>query len=110
MPGDENRQARNRICLATGYVRIRQGRIAQHREWMIRTFAIGLGISTFRVIIPFLMMPPLGATFPEARNTVVWLGFAVNIVVAEAWINVTRLHPQPEPKPAPSRQRVLQTS
>ncbi len=98
------------ICLATGYVRIRQGRIAQHREWMIRTFAIGLGISTFRVILPFLMMPPLRATFPEAWNTVIWLGFAINIITAEVWINVTRRQPQPLSVAAPARKRVLQTT
>jgi uncharacterized membrane protein len=98
------------ICLATGYVRIRQRRIAQHREWMIRTLAIGLGISTFRVMIPLLIMPPLGASFPEAWNTVVWLAFAINIITAEVWINVTRRQPQSLPAAAPGRQRVLQTT
>src|SRR5262249_44828638 len=33
------------ICLVQGYVCIRRREIALHREWMIRTFAIGLGIS-----------------------------------------------------------------
>jgi uncharacterized membrane protein len=78
-------------ALVKGYVCIRRCQIAQHREWMIRTFAIGLGISTFRLLIPFLMMPPLGATFVEAWDTAVWLGFGINIVAAEVWINVTRL-------------------
>ncbi len=36
---------------------------------------------------------PLGATFPEAWDTVVWLGFGINLVVAEIWINVTRPGP-----------------
>ncbi|MEX0676553.1 MAG: DUF2306 domain-containing protein [Pirellulales bacterium] len=98
------------VCLAQGYRRIRHRQIAQHREWMIRTFAIGLGISTFRVMIPFLMMPPLNATFPEAWDTVVWLAFAVNVIVAEAWINVTRRQPQPVPRTAPIREHVLQTT
>jgi uncharacterized membrane protein len=98
------------ICLATGYVRIRQRRIAQHREWMIRTLAIGLGISTFRVILPLLMVPPLGATFPEAWNTVIWLAFAINIITAEVWINVTRRQPQSLSTAAPARQRVLQST
>jgi uncharacterized membrane protein len=78
------------ICLVKGYLHIRRYEIAQHREWMIRAFAIGLGISTFRVLIPLLMMPPLRATFPEAWDTVTWLGFVLNVIVAEAWINVTR--------------------
>ena len=78
------------ICLVKGYVHILRREIPQHREWMIRAFAIGLGISTFRVLIPLLMMPPLRATFPEAWDTVTWLGFTLNAVIAEAWINVTR--------------------
>jgi uncharacterized membrane protein len=81
------------VCLVQGYRTIRRRQIAAHREWMIRTFAIGLGISTFRVLIPLLMMPPLRATFPEAWDTVTWLGFAINMVVAETWINVTRRQP-----------------
>jgi hypothetical protein len=36
------------------------------------------------------MMPPLSATFPEAWDTVVWLGFIVNVAAAELWINLTR--------------------
>lgn len=78
------------VALVKGYLHVRRREIAQHREWMIRLFAIGLGISTFRVLIPLLMMPPLRATFTEAWDTVVWLGFALNIVVAETWINLTR--------------------
>jgi hypothetical protein len=80
------------ICIVKGYWHIRRFEIAQHREWMMRAFAIGLGISTFRVLIPLLMMPPLNATFPEAWDTVTWLGFVLNAAVADVWINVTRRH------------------
>ena len=78
------------LALVMGYIRIRQRQIAKHREWMIRVFALGLGISTFRVLLPLLMLPPLNATFPEAWDSVVWLGFTINIFVAEVWINLTR--------------------
>jgi uncharacterized membrane protein len=94
------------VCLAQGYRRIRRRQIDKHREWMIRTLAIGLGISTFRVLLPVLMA--FGITFPEAWDTVVWLGFLINAVVAEVWINVTRRRPQPVPTRGPSRERVLQ--
>jgi uncharacterized membrane protein len=76
------------ISLGKGYLHIRRFEIAQHREWMIRGFAIGLGISTFRVLLPVLMV--FGASFTEAWDTVVWLGFAINLVLAEMWINLTR--------------------
>ena len=52
------------VCLVQCDRRIRQRRIAPHREWIIGAFAIGLGISTFRVMTSSVMMPPLRATFP----------------------------------------------
>lgn len=89
------------LALFKGYTSVRRGQYAIHREWMIRAFAIGLGISTFRVLIPLLMIPPIRASFPEAWDTVVWLGFVINVTAAETWINLTR-------QPAPIR-RVVRT-
>jgi hypothetical protein len=90
------------VSLVKGYLHIRRFEIAEHREWMIRAFAIGLGISTFRVALPVLML--LGASFTEAWDTVTWLGFAINLVIAEVWINLTRreaARPARVPIPAP---------
>ncbi|MEX2111903.1 MAG: DUF2306 domain-containing protein [Pirellulales bacterium] len=78
------------VALVQGYRHIRRREIAQHREWMIRLFALGLGISSFRLIVPLLMMLPLGATFTEAWDAAVWLGFVGNVTIAEVWINLTR--------------------
>lgn len=83
------------VCLVQAYRAIRRRDIAQHREWMIRTFALGLGISSFRLFIPLLMMPPIGASFVEAWDTVTWLAFVVHAVAAEVWINLTRRVPKP---------------
>jgi uncharacterized membrane protein len=88
------------LALFKGYTSIRRHQYALHREWMIRAFAIGLGISTFRVLIPLLMIPPIRASFPEAWDTVVWLGFVINVTAAETWINLTR-------QPAPARSAAL---
>ena len=57
--------------------------VRQHREWMIRTFSLAMGVATVRVFL-ILLRPVMGfgASF--------WLGFSVNLVVAEAWINHTR--------------------
>lgn len=96
------------IALVQGYRTIRRREIARHREWMIRCFAIGLGISTFRVLIPLLMLPPIEATFSEAWETVAWLGFAINIVAAETWINLTRKMPLQVPLRSLASERVLQ--
>ena len=63
--------------------------ITAHREWIIRNFSIGLGIATLRVFyIPFLLlsnMDPL-TFFP----IIIWLGFGINIIIAELWIRSTR--------------------
>jgi uncharacterized membrane protein len=96
------------IALVQGYRTIRRREIAKHREWMIRCFAIGLGISTFRVLIPLLMLPPIEASFSEAWETVAWLGFAINIVAAETWINLTRKQPLEVTLRRPVREHVLQ--
>ena len=81
------------VTLVQGYRTIRRRDIARHREWMIRCFAIGLGIATFRVLIPLLMLPPIEASFSEAWETVAWLGFVINLGAAELWINLTRRRP-----------------
>ncbi|MGH3148670.1 MAG: DUF2306 domain-containing protein, partial [Rubrobacter sp.] len=44
------------LALVKGFLHVRAGRVALHREWMIRAFAIGLSIATMRLIfIPALM-------------------------------------------------------
>src|SRR5918998_509356 len=37
------------LALGKGFVHIRAGRVASHREWMIRAFAIALSIATMRL-------------------------------------------------------------
>jgi uncharacterized membrane protein len=52
------------LCaLIKGFSHVRAGRVALHREWMIRAFALGLAIATARVILfPALLIT---ATDPE---------------------------------------------
>lgn len=77
------------VCLAKAYWHVRSARIQLHREWMIRGFAIGLGVSTLRVILVlgevFIDLP-----FVEAFPISVWLGFSINTLAAEVWVNLTR--------------------
>jgi uncharacterized membrane protein len=80
------------IAIARAYVLIRRRQVRKHREWMIRAFALGLGIATFRLLLPILNSPLIGASFMEAWDTVTWLGFSINLLVAEAWIGFTRDH------------------
>ena len=56
--------------------------IKHHRAWMIRAFAIGLSISTMRIFfIPAYMLFGIPSNFTIALG--MWIGFIVNIIVAE---------------------------
>lgn len=77
------------VALGKGFYHVRRREIALHREWMIRMFAIGLAIATVRPIVgmffAFSNLSPhdfFGIAF--------WLGFSIQFLVAEVWINCTR--------------------
>jgi hypothetical protein len=81
------------VALVKGFVHIRAGRVALHREWMIRAFAIGLAVATQRVIfIPALLAVADPTQGPVAMLSAVSFSaaFVVHASVAEAWIRLTR--------------------
>lgn len=72
---------------------IRRKEVRLHREWMIRTFALAMGVASIRVFIGlFTALLELG--LEEVFGASFWLGFGVNLLVAEAWINHTRMDGQ----------------
>ena len=82
------------VCLIKAYRFIRRKQVARHREWMIRAYAVGLGVATTRPIV--------GAFFAFRRLTpheffgiAFWLGFTTTFLAAEAWIDYTRHSLQP---------------
>ncbi len=81
------------IALVKGFLDIRAGRAEQHREWMIRAFAIGLSIATMRLIfIPALMI--VGNPTDEQIATLSIVSFTaaffLHALAAEIWIRKTR--------------------
>lgn len=83
------------FALVNGFVHIRAGRVAQHREWMLRAFAIGLSIATQRLIfIPSLFAA--GVVGPSDGRVVTlslaaWsAALVVHSAMAEVWIHRTR--------------------
>jgi uncharacterized membrane protein len=66
----------------------------QHREWMIRGYAIGLAVATIRPIMgTFFAMAVLRGHAPEPKEffgTAFWIGFTLQMIAAEIWINYTR--------------------
>jgi uncharacterized membrane protein len=80
------------FSLIKAYLHIRKRHIALHREWMIRAFAVGLAVATIRPIVGvFFATSRLTHLTPhDFFGTAFWLGFTIQFMVAEIWINYTR--------------------
>ena len=68
---------------------VRNKKIAQHREWMIRTLAIGLGVGTQRLMVAIFMFN--GYTMADGFGPALWVGIGLNLLVGEIWINLSRI-------------------
>jgi uncharacterized membrane protein len=86
------------FALGKGFVHVRAGRVALHREWMIRAFAIALAIATQRLIF----IPSLFVVVDPTEGQIVTLSLAawsaalvVHSSLAEAWIRLTRKRRSP---------------
>jgi len=77
------------FCIGKGYVTAKKRNFLEHREWMIRSFSIIVGIYTTRLwygVFSFTSDIPAVEILP----TTFWLAVVVNLVIAEYWINVTK--------------------
>lgn len=77
------------ICLLKAYRFARARQIERHREWMIRTFGVGLGVATTRPIVG-MFFAARRMTPHEFFGIAFWLGFTITFMAAEAWIDYTR--------------------
>lgn len=72
------------VCMVWGYVAVRRRDIAEHRAWIMRGYAIGLGAGTQVVVhIPWLLAG--GRTDGLVRALLLGAGWAINLGIAE-WI------------------------
>ena len=80
------------FALARAYAAIRAREVARHREWMIRAFAVAVGIATVRVVgfVLDLALTPLGVPVMTGFVMALWVGWVSSVVTAEAWIRHTR--------------------
>jgi uncharacterized membrane protein len=82
------------IALAKGLRHAMRREFAQHREWMIRGYANGLAVATIRPIMAtFFAAAVLRGHRPvphEFFGTAFWIGFTLQMMAAEIWINYTR--------------------
>ena len=87
------------LALSRAFWLIRRREVALHREWMIRTFSIGLAVATIRPImgIFFATSRFSGLTPHEFFGIAFWIGFVLHLIAAEAWIHQTQSRRQLAP-------------
>jgi hypothetical protein len=69
-----------------GLARILSGRVADHRPWMIRSYALVLAAVTLRIYLPLSVVA--GIPFESAYPSVAWLCWVPNLIVAE-WLIIS---------------------
>jgi uncharacterized membrane protein YozB (DUF420 family) len=73
------------IALVLAFRAIRMGNVRMHRRWMIRAFAVGLGVGMIRVWIGLL-----GGTgilpFEQSFAPAFWLGLTMHVIAGELWL------------------------
>lgn len=73
------------LCLVLAYAAIRRRDVRSHRRWMIRAFAVGLGVGTIRLwvgLFAALETMPL----PDSFAVAFWLALGMHVVAAEVWL------------------------
>ncbi|MEH6631023.1 MAG: DUF2306 domain-containing protein [Halopseudomonas aestusnigri] len=71
-----------------GYQAARDGRYKEHREWMIRSFALTAAAITLRLGLP--IAPALGYEFQTGYIALSWVCWLFNLGVAEIYLRVGR--------------------
>ena len=84
-------------CLLLAFRAIRSDNVPQHRRWMIRAFAVGVGIGTVRIwigVFEAIAQAMSGGTStpspdPTGFAMAFWLGFAMHVAFGEWWLRRT---------------------
>jgi uncharacterized membrane protein len=84
------------LCLARAFVSIRAGQVPHHRRWMMRAFAVGLGVASIRIwvgLFTAVIMSTGGTDGPMPEQLTFgiafWLGLATHVAVGEWWLRRT---------------------
>ncbi|HWT11723.1 MAG TPA: DUF2306 domain-containing protein [Allosphingosinicella sp.] len=74
-----------------GYRAAVERRFADHREWMLRSYALTATAITLRLMLPAAAF--LGLEFLPAYRVIAWLGWIVNLALFEYYIRRSRASP-----------------
>jgi uncharacterized membrane protein YozB (DUF420 family) len=75
---------------------VRQGNVAQHRRWMIRSYPFAMVFTVTRMIIPIPAVYRLGVTGVE---TVVWTVIALAAILPNILLDWRAIVARPVPRP-----------
>lgn len=78
------------LALYLAYSAIRSGDVAVHRRWMIRAFAIGVGVGMIRIVVG--VGEAFGIGIASTFGAAFWIAFTLMAVLAEIYL---RLRPDP---------------
>jgi uncharacterized membrane protein YozB (DUF420 family) len=85
-------------ALIAAFLAIKGGDVTRHRRWMIRAFAIGVGVGTIRIWIGVFQGFGL-LSLERSFGVAFWLSFVLHALVAEVYLS-KRPSPQGAPVPA----------
>lgn len=71
-------------ALLLAYRAIRSRDVGTHRRWMIRAFAIGIGVGTIRLVIG--VSQAFGMAFDDIFGAAFWIAFVLHAAAAELWL------------------------
>jgi uncharacterized membrane protein len=78
------------LALGLAYRAVRSGDIRTHRRWMIRAFAVGVGVGMIRIVIG--VGEAFGIGIADSFGAAFWIAFVLLATLGEVWL---RLRPDP---------------
>ena len=73
------------VSLVLAFRAIRSGNVRMHRRWMIRAFAVGLGVGTIRIWVGIFAGFQL-LSLEESFAPAFWLGLSTHVIAGELWL------------------------
>ncbi|HEY3894127.1 MAG TPA: DUF2306 domain-containing protein [Pseudonocardiaceae bacterium] len=75
-------------CLLLAFRAIKSGKVVAHRRWMIRAFAMGLGVGTIRIWIGLFQATGL-LDLRDSFAVAFWIAFSMHALAGEVWLRTT---------------------
>lgn len=97
------------VTAGMAYLSVRRRRINEHKEWMIRSYVVTFAFVSFRWIENLPFVSQLGS-FSETAPTLIWISWAIPLLIAEVFISWSRPVPKKMGKPIARNRQYHQTN